>query len=199
MEIEAARVKELRTVTGAPMLDCREALRASGNDIEKAIIYLREKGLASAQKKMSRATNEGKIVSYIHPGDKIGVLLEVNCETDFVAKSPEFIMFTKDLAMHIAAASPRYLRREDVPAQMLEQERKILRTQAQNLNKPEKVMEKIVEGRLEKFYAEFCFLEQPFVKDDKMTIQDVIKGVIAKFGENVSVSRFSRFQLGESN
>ena len=199
MEIDARRVKELRNLTGAPMLDCREALRAGGNDIEKAVVYLREKGIASAQKKMSRATKEGKVVSYIHPGDKIGVLIEINCETDFVAKSPEFVTFTKDLAMHIAAASPRYLKREDVPPQVLEQERQILKTQAQNLNKPEKVIEKIIEGRLEKFYSEVCFLEQPFVRDDKMTIQDVIKGVIAKFGENVSINRFCRFQLGESN
>ncbi len=199
MEIDARRVKELRNLTGAPMLDCREALRAGGNDIEKAVVYLREKGIASAQKKMSRATKEGKVVSYIHPGDKIGVLIEINCETDFVAKSPEFVTFTKDLAMHIAAASPRYLKREDVPPQVLEQERQILKTQAQNLNKPEKVIEKIIEGRLDKFYSEVCFLEQPFVRDDKMTIQDVIKGVIAKFGENVSINRFCRFQLGESN
>ncbi|MCX5895183.1 MAG: translation elongation factor Ts [Proteobacteria bacterium] len=199
MEIDAGRVKELRNLTGAPMLDCREALRAGGNDIEKAVVYLREKGIALAQKKMSRATKEGKIVSYIHPGDKIGVLIEINCETDFVAKSPEFVTFTKDLAMHIAAASPRYLKREDVPPEVLEQEHQILKTQAHNLNKPEKVIEKIIEGRLEKFYSEVCFLEQPFVKDDKMTIQDVIKGVIAKFGENVSINRFCRFQLGESN
>ncbi|MCX5903598.1 MAG: elongation factor Ts [Proteobacteria bacterium] len=166
MEIDAARVKELRNQTGAPMLDCRDALRSSANDIEKAIIYLREKGIASAQKKMSRETKEGKIVSYIHPGDKIGVMVEVNCETDFVAE-------------------------------LLEQERQILKAQAQNLNKPEKVMEKIIEGRLDKFYADVCFLEQPFVKDDKMSIKDYIKSAIAKFGENVSVSRFCRFQLGE--
>ena len=197
MEIDAARVKELRNQTGAPMLDCRDALRSSANDIEKAIIYLREKGIASAQKKMSRETKEGKIVSYIHPGDKIGVMVEVNCETDFVAKSPDFVAFTKDLAMHIAAASPRFLQREDVPPELLEQERQILKTQAQNLNKPEKVMEKIIEGRLDKFYADVCFLEQPFVKDDKMSIRDYIKSAIAKFGENVSVSRFCRFQLGE--
>lgn len=199
MEIDASRVKELRSLTGAPILDCREALRSSGNDMDKAVIYLREKGIASAQKKMSRATNEGKVVAYVHPGDKIGVLLEVNCETDFVAKSPEFAVFAKDLAMHIAAASPRYVRREDVPADVLEQERRILRTQAQNLNKPENVMERIVEGRLEKFYSEVCLLDQPFVKDDKITVQELIKGIIAKFGENVSVSRFSRFQLGETN
>jgi elongation factor Ts len=197
MEIDAARVKELRTMTGAPMLDCREALRASANDIEKAIIYLREKGIASAQKKMSRETREGKIASYIHPGDKIGVMVEVNCETDFVAKSPDFAAFTRDLAMHVAAASPRYLQREDVPQEVLDQERQILKTQAQNLNKPEKVLEKIIEGRLEKFYSEACFLEQPFVKDDKLSIKDYIKSAIAKFGENVSVSRFCRFQLGE--
>jgi elongation factor Ts len=199
MEIDATRVKELRTMTGAPMLDCREALRASGNDLGKAVTYLREKGIASAQKKMSRETRDGKIASYIHPGDKIGVLVEINCETDFVAKSPDFIAFSKDLAMHIAAASPRYLRREDVPADVLENERRILKTQAQNLNKPENVVNKIVEGKLEKFYSEMCLLEQPFVKDDKVTIQELIKGVIAKFGENISINRFCRFQLGESN
>ncbi len=198
MEIDATRVKELRTMTGAPILDCREALRASGNDLDKAVIYLREKGISSAQKKMSRETREGKIVSYIHPGDKIGVLVEVNCETDFVAKSPDFGTFTRDLAMHVAAANPRYLRREDVPPEVLENERRILNIQVQNLNKPANVLNKIVDGKLEKFYSEVCLLEQPFVKDDKVTVQEFIKSVIAKFGENVSVARFCRFQLGEN-
>lgn len=197
MEIDAKRIKDLRNRTGAPILDCREALLATANDLEKAIIFLREKGIAAADKKMHRETLEGKVVAYIHPGDKIGVLLEVNCETDFVAKSTEFTTFTKDLAMHIAASNPRYLSREDVPQDVLEKERQIYRTQAQNLKKPANVIEKIVDGKMEKFFSEVCFLEQAFVKDDKVTIQELTKSIIAKFGENIGIHRFARFQLGE--
>lgn len=198
MAVGAKLVKELRDKTGAPMLDCREALQQSGEDIEKAIVYLREKGIASAGKKSGRATDDGRIVSYIHPGDKLGVLVEVNCETDFVAKGDEFGDFVRNIAMHIAAAAPRYLSKDDVPAAALDEERQIFRTQALNDGKPEKIVDKIVEGRLNKFYGEVCLLEQKFVKDDKLTIQDYIKSGIAKFGENISVARFARFQLGDS-
>jgi elongation factor Ts len=199
MEVDAKKIKDLRNRTGAPILDCREALQATESNIEKAIIYLREKGIASAEHKKHRATLEGKIVSYVHPGDKIGVLIEVNCETDFVARSEQFRSFTKDLAMHIAAANPKYLRREDIPERVLEEERQIYRTQAQNMGKPEKVIEKIVNGKLEKFYCEVCFLEQTFVRDDKISIQELIKSVIANFKENITVNRFARFQLGEGS
>jgi elongation factor Ts len=199
MEVDAKKIKDLRNRTGAPILDCREALQATESNIEKAIVYLREKGIASAEHKKHRATLEGKIVSYVHPGDKIGVLLEINCETDFVARSEQFRSFTKDLAMHIAAANPKYLRREDIPERVLEEERQIYRTQAQNMGKPEKVIEKIVNGKLEKFYCEVCFLEQTFVRDDKISIQELIKSVIANFKENITVNRFARFQLGEGS
>jgi len=198
MAVDAKAVKALRDKTGAPMLDCREALRETDCDIEKAIVYLREKGIASAGKKSGRATTDGKVISYIHPGDKLGVLVEIKCETDFVAKGTDFTEFAKDIAMHIAAASPRFLSKEDVSEDVLEAERQIYRTQAQNENKPEKIIDKIVEGKLGKFYAEECLLEQNFVKDDKVTIQDYIKSAIAKFGENISIGRFVRFKLGES-
>ncbi len=197
MAVDAKTVKVLRDKTGAPMLDCREALEKSGCDIEKAIVFLREKGIASASKKEGRATKDGKVVSYIHPGDKLGVLVEINCETDFVAKGPEFSEFTRDIAMHIAAASPRFLDTGDVPEDVLEAERAIYRTQAQNENKPENVVEKIIQGRIKKFYTEVCLLEQPFVKDDKVKIKDLLKSGIAKFGENISIARFVRFKLGE--
>ncbi len=198
MAVDAKTVKELRDKTGAGMMDCKEALEKCDCDLDKAVTYLREKGIASASKKSGRDTKDGKVVSYIHPGDKLGVIVEVNCETDFVAKGPEFGEFAKDIAMHIAAASPRYLAKEDVPEEVLEEERKILATQAQNENKPEKVIEKIVEGRINKFYQEACLLEQAYVKDDKVKIKDFVKSGIAKFGENISIGRFARFKLGES-
>jgi elongation factor Ts len=198
MSVDAKMVKELRDKTGAPILDCREALNATGGDMEKATVYLREKGIASASKKMDRAMKDGRIISYIHPGDKLGVLVEIFCETDFVSKGKEFCDFAKDIAMQIAAASPRYLSKEDVPETVLEQERQIYRVQAQGTNKPANVIDKIVQGKLEKFYTEVCLLEQCFVKDDKMTIRDLVKSGIAKFGENISIGRFSRFKLGES-
>jgi len=191
-------VKELREKTAAGMLDCREALNATNGDMEKAIVYLREKGIASASKKMDRALKDGRIFSYIHPGDKLGVLVEIFCETDFVAKGAEFTEFGKDIAMQIAAASPRYVSKEDVPESVLEQERQIYRVQAQGTNKPDNVIEKIVEGKLSKFYTEACLLDQPFVKDDKVAIRDFIKSGIAKFGENISIGRFARFKLGET-
>lgn len=198
MEVDAKTVKALRDKTGAPILDCREALRATDSHIEKAIIYLREKGIASASKKMGRDTKDGKVISYIHPGDKLGVLLEINCETDFVAKSEDFSDFAKDIAMHIAALSPRYLSKEYVPEDVLEAERQIYRTQAQNENKPDKIIDKIIEGKLGKFYTEECLLEQKFVKDDTITVKDFVKSAIAKFGENISIGRFVRFKLGET-
>ena len=198
MEVDAKIVKVLRDKTGAPMLDCREALRATDSNIEKAIIYLREKGIASASRKIGRDTKDGKVISYIHPGDKLGVLLEINCETDFVAKSDGFSDFAKDIAMHIAALSPRYLSKEYVPEDVLEAERQIYRTQAQNENKPDKIIDKIIEGKLGKFYTEECLLEQKFVKDDTITVHDFVKSAIAKFGENISIRRFVRFKLGET-
>ncbi|MEI6126139.1 MAG: translation elongation factor Ts [Pseudomonadota bacterium] len=198
MAVDAKMVKELREKTAAGMLDCREALNATNGDMEKAIVYLREKGIASASKKMDRALKDGRIFSYIHPGDKLGVLVEIFCETDFVAKGAEFTEFGKDIAMQIAAASPRYVSKEDVPESVLEQERQIYRVQAQGTNKPDNVIEKIVEGKLSKFYTEACLLDQPFVKDDKVAIRDFIKSGIAKFGENISIGRFARFKLGET-
>jgi len=197
MDVDAKTVKTLRDKTGAGMMDCKKALAETGGDMEKAILYLREKGIASASKKSGRATKEGRIVSYIHPGDKLGVLLEINCETDFVARGEQFIEFTRDIAMHIAAAAPRYLAREDIPADVLEQERSIYRTQALNDGKPANIVDKIVEGRVSKFAAEVCLLDQPFVKDDKVKISDFIKNGIATFGENISIARFVRFNLGE--
>lgn len=197
MSVDAKTVKTLRDRTGAGMMDCKKALAETGGDMEKAVIYLREKGIASAAKKSGRATREGRIVSYIHPGDKLGVMLEVNCETDFVAKGEQFIEFTRDIAMHIAAAAPRYLSKDEIPEDVLEQERTIYRTQALNDGKPANIVDKIVEGRISKFAAEVCLLEQQFVKDDKVTISDFIKSGIATFGENISIARFARFKLGE--
>jgi elongation factor Ts len=197
MSVDAKTVKTLRDKTGAGMMDCKKALAETGGDMEKAIIYLREKGIASASKKSGRATKEGRITSYLHPGDKLGVMLEVNCETDFVAKGEQFIEFTRDIALHIAAAAPSYLSRDDIPGDVLEQERSIYRTQALNDGKPENIVDKIVDGRISKFAAEVCLLDQPFVKDDKIKISDFIKNGIATFGENISIARFARFKVGE--
>ena len=197
MSVDAKTVKTLRDKTGAGMMDCKKALTETGGDMEKAIIYLREKGIASASKKSGRATKEGRIISYIHPGDKLGVLLEVSCETDFVARGEKFIEFVRDIAMHIAAAAPSYLTKDEIPGDVLEQERSIYRTQALNDGKPEKIVDKIVEGRVSKYAAEVCLLDQPFVKDDKIKISDFIKNGIATFGENISIARFVRFKLGE--
>jgi len=197
MSVDAKTVKTLREKTGAGMMDCKKALAETGGDMEKAILYLREKGIASASKKSGRATREGRIISYIHPGDKLGVMLEVNCETDFVAKGEQFIEFTRDIALHIAAAAPSYLSRDDIPGDVLEQERSIYRTQALNDGKPENIVDKIVDGRISKFAAEVCLLDQPFVKDDKIKISDFIKNGIATFGENISIARFARFKVGE--
>ncbi|MBI3596813.1 MAG: translation elongation factor Ts [Nitrospirae bacterium] len=197
MSIDATLVKDLREKTGAGILDCQKALTQSGGDVARAIDFLRQKGLATAQKKAGRATNDGLIVSYIHAGNKLGVLLEVNCETDFVAKTDDFQELARGLAMHIAAADPRYLKREEIPSAVLEKEKEIFLAQAKESGKPAAVLDKIVAGRLEKFYAEVCLLEQPFVKDPSITIKDLLGQKIAKFGENISIRRFTRFRLGE--
>lgn len=196
-EITAALVKELRERTGAGMMDCKKALAATEGDMDKAIDFLREKGLAAAAKKAGRIAAEGLVESYIHGGGRIGVLVEVNCETDFVAKTDAFKSLVKDIAMHIAAANPSYLRREEVPAAELEHEKMVLSEQARNEGKSEKIIEKMVTGRIEKYYKEVCLLEQPFVKDPDKTISDLITESIAKIGENIAIRRFTRYQLGE--
>ena len=196
-EITAALVKELRERTGAGMMDCKKALAATEGDMDKAIDFLREKGLAAAAKKAGRIAAEGLVESYIHGRGRIGVLVEVNCETDFVAKTDAFKSLVKDIAMHIAAANPSYLRREEVPAAELEHEKMVLSEQARNEGKPEKIIEKMVTGRIEKYYKEVCLLEQPFVKDPDKTISDLITESIAKIGENIAIRRFIRYQLGE--
>lgn len=196
-EITAALVKELRERTGAGMMDCKKALSATDGDLEKAIDFLREKGLAAAAKKAGRVAAEGLVEAYIHGGGRIGVLVEVNCETDFVAKTDAFKELVKDIAMHIAATNPSYLKREEVPTAELEHEQAVLAEQARNEGKPEKIIEKMVAGRIEKYYKEVCLMEQPFVKDPDKTISDLITESIAKIGENISIRRFTRFQLGE--
>ncbi len=196
MTVTADMVKRLREQTGVGMMDCKKALMESNGDFDKAVEVLRKKGLAAAEKKAGRKASEGLVASYIHM-DKIGVLIEVNCETDFVARTDDFRLFVKDVAMHIAAASPRYLSREDIPQDVIERERKIYREQIKD--KPEHVVEKIVEGKLEKFYTENCLLDQVFVKDadQKKKIRDIVTEMVAKLGENIVVRRFTRYQLGE--
>nr|WP_211204622.1 translation elongation factor Ts [Ammonifex degensii] len=193
----AKLVKELRERTGAGMMDCKKALMETGGDIEKAIIYLREKGLAAAAKRAGRVAAEGVITAYIHPGNRVGVLVEVNCETDFVARTEEFRQFAHDIALQIAAAKPEYVAREDVPSEVIEREKEILRAQARNEGKPEHVIEKMVEGRLEKFFKEVCLLEQPFIKNPEITVRDLLNELIAKIGENIVIRRFTRYELGE--
>jgi elongation factor Ts len=190
-------VKDLREKTGAGMMDCKKALAESGGNFEKAVDYLRQKGLATAARRAGRVASEGQIGSYVHAGGKIGVMVEVNCETDFVAKTDDFQAFAKDIAMHIAASSPFYIQRENVPPEVLEREREIYRAQAREAGKPEKIMERIVEGKLEKFYSEVCLLEQPFIKESDRTVQDLLNGLIGKLGEKVEIRRFLRFQVGE--
>jgi elongation factor Ts len=190
-------VKELRQKTGAGMLDCKKALEASNDDIEKAIEFLREKGLAAASKKADRVAAEGIVESYIHMGGKIGVLVEVNCETDFVAKTDDFKNMVRDIAMHIAATNPQFLSQDEVPSDFIEKEKAILTAQALNEGKPEKIVEKMVEGRIKKYYQEICLLDQPFVKDPDKTIQDMVNEKISKIGENIKIRRFARFQMGE--
>ena len=199
MAVSASDVKDLREQTGAGMMDCKKALTESGGDLEKAVDILRKKGLSAAAKKADRIASEGMVNSYIHAGGKIGVLLEVNCETDFVAKTDEFQDLVKDICMHIAAASPRYVRREEVPAAELDREKEIYRDQARMSGKPENILDKIIDGKLEKFYSDICLLDQVFVKDPdgKLKIKDLVTAKVAKMGENISIRRFSRFQLGE--
>jgi len=196
-EITATMVKELRERSGAGMMDCKKALVATEGELEKAIDFLREKGLASAAKKSGRITAEGLVESYIHAGGRIGVLVEVNCETDFVAKTDEFKELVKDIAMQIAAARPEYVGREEVPESMVAKEKEIFSAQAVNEGKPEKIIEKMVEGRIEKFYKEICLLEQSFIKDPDKSIKQLVTEKIAKIGENISVRRFARYELGE--
>jgi len=197
MEVTTDMVKELRAKTGAGVLDCKNALKESEGDMEKAIKLLREQGKAKADKKSTRTAREGLIYTYIHPPGKLGVLLEMNCETDFVARNEEFQSLCKDVAMHIAAAAPRYVTRNEIPAEVLVCEREIYTNQAKNEDKPEKIIDKIVEGRIEKFYEEVCCIEQPFVKDPNITVGDLIKEKIAKTGENIVLRRFARFVVGE--
>lgn len=197
MEIGAALVRELREKTGAGMMDCKKALLESAGDMEKAVDYLRQKGLALASRKESRAAAEGLVGSYIHGGGKIGVLVELNCQTDFVARTPDFQGLLKDVAMQIAAANPRYIRREDVPEDELNRERQIYHQQAIESGKPEKIVGKIVDGKMERFYSEVCLLEQEFIKDPDRQVGDLIKEVVARLGENVQVKRFTRYHIGE--
>jgi elongation factor Ts len=197
MDIASDLVKELRQRTGAGMMDCKAALQESKGNMEAAIDFLRRKGLSAAAKKAGRIATEGLVTSYIHAGGKLGVLVEINCETDFVARTEDFQGFTKNIAMQIAAANPQYIRREEVPSEILERERTIYRTQAQEGGKPEKVIEKIVDGKLERFFSEICLLEQTYIKDSEKTTKEVLDEMIAKLGENIAIRRFTRFQLGE--
>jgi len=197
MEISAAQVKELRESTGAGVLDCRKALQENNGDFDKAVAFLREKGLAAAAKKVGREAREGAVELYSHGGGRVGVMVEVNCETDFVARTEQFRAFAHDLALQVAAANPRYLDLADVPAEVVEGEKTIARNRAIQEGKPEKVLDKIVEGRMEKFYQEVCLMQQPFVKDESLTITDLLKQTVATIGENVIIRRFARWELGE--
>ena len=197
MKITAEQVKQLRGQTGAPMMECKKALEEAKGKLADAFIVLRKRGQAAAAKRAGRATKEGIVGSYIHAGGKIGVIVELNCETDFVARTPEFKDLSHDLAMHIAAADPRFLQKEDVSGEALEKEREVIRAQAESSGKPPAVVDRIVEGRLSKFYEEVCLYEQHFVRDPAQTIGELIRSKVAKFGENINVSRFSRFKIGE--
>jgi len=196
-DITAALVKELREKTGAGMMDCKNALVEAQGDMDKAGDLLRKKGIARASKKASRAVNEGRIEAYIHPGSKIGVLVEINCETDFVAKTDEFKTFSRNVAMQIAASSPVYGKRDGVDQETIDREMDIYREQAKSQGKPENIIEKIATGKLDKFYSEICLMEQPFVKDADITIENLVTETITKLGENISIRRFSRFKIGE--
>ena len=195
--ISASSVKELREMTGAGIMDCKKALQEADGNKEKAIDILREKGISAAAKKADRIAAEGIVESYIHMGGKIGVLVEVNCETDFVAKTPEFKSFVRDIAMHVAATNPQYLSKEDVPEKDIAKEKEILRAQALSEGKPEKIVDRMVEGRLGKYFREICLLEQAFVKDPDKTIQDIVNEQIARIGENIRIRRFVRYEMGE--
>jgi len=198
VNISATQVKELRERTGAPMMDCKQALTESKGDMDQAVIILRKRGAAVAQKKAARVTSEGSVASYIHAGGKIGVLVEVNCESDFVARTDDFKELVHDIAMHIAASDPKFVRKEDVTPEAYEREKDIYRSQAAATGKPPQVVEKIVEGKMGKFYEEVCLYEQPFIKDQTMSISQLIASKIGKLGENISVRRFARFKVGDA-
>jgi elongation factor Ts len=195
--VSAAQVKELRERSGAPMMDCKNALTETKGNIEEALVWLRKKGLSTAAKKAARVTSEGSVASYIHAGGKIGVLVEVNCESDFVARTDDFKDLIKDIAMHIAAADPKFVRKEDVTPEAYEKEKEIYRAQAAATGKPAQVVEKIVEGKMTKFYEEVCLLDQPFVKEPGITVHQLIASKVGKLGENISVRRFARFKVGD--
>jgi elongation factor Ts len=197
VNISAAQVKDLREKTGAPMMDCKQALSEAKGDVEQAIVLLRKKGVASAAKKATRVTSEGAVASYIHAGGKIGVLVEVNCESDFVARTDDFKQLVHDIAMHIAASDPKFVRKEDVTPEAYEREKDIYRAQVATTGKPPNVIEKIVDGKMEKFYEEVCLYEQPFIKEQTITISQLIASKIGKLGENISVRRFARFKVGD--
>jgi elongation factor Ts len=199
MEITAEQVRALREKTGVGLMDCKEALKATDGNMDKAVDYLREKGLAKLAKRSARAATEGLVSSYIHTGGKVGTMVEVNCETDFVAKTDDFQAFVKDVAMQITAANPTYIAREDIPDEVKEKEKEIYRNQAKESGKPEKILDKIAEGKLEKFFQEVCLLEQPFIKDPDVTIKKLLEGLVTKLGEKIIVRRFVRFQLGETS
>ena len=198
MEISADLVKKLREKTGVGLMDCKDALRAAGGDMDKAVDYLREKGLAKIQKRSGRATTEGTIASYIHTGGKVGAVAEVNCESDFVARTADFQAFAKDIVMQITASNPIYVKREDVPDEVMEKEKIIYRKQALEQGKPEKIVDRIAEGKLEKFYQEVCLMEQPFIKNPDITVKGLLEEVVSKLGENIVIRRFVRLQLGET-
>lgn len=195
--ITAGMVKELREKTGAGMMDCKKALEETGGDLEKAVEYLRLKGLAAAARKAGRVARDGIVDAYVHPGGRIGVLVEVNCETDFVARNEEFRSFVHDVAMQVAAANPSYVRREDVPAEVVAREKEILKGQALQEGKPEHIAERIVQGRLEKFFNQSCLLEQPFIKDPDITVMELMNRLMARIGEKIEVRRFVRYEMGE--
>ncbi|MEE2986328.1 MAG: translation elongation factor Ts [Nitrospinota bacterium] len=197
MEISAAMVKGLRTRSGAGIMECKQALKETSGDIEEAITFLRKKGLAKANKKAGRETGDGAIGSYVHPGNKIGVMVEINCETDFVANTPDFQELVKDIAMHIAASRPRFVKREDVTQDILDKEKEIFADQARESGKPEKIIDKIVTGKMDKFYEENCLLEQSFVKDTNISIQELIQQKIAILGENIMVGAFTRYEISK--
>jgi elongation factor Ts len=198
MDITAAMVKKLRDATGAGMMECKAALTEAKGDMEEATTILRKRGLAQATKKAGRSTNEGLIGSYIHMGGKIGVLVEVNCESDFVARTDDFQNLAREIAMHVAAASPQYVRREDVPPDVLDRERSIYRGQMEGQKKPPQVIDKIVEGKLNSFYEQVCLLDQPSIRDPKVSIGQTVQAAVAKLGENITIARFVRFKLGET-
>ncbi|HVO65754.1 MAG TPA: translation elongation factor Ts [Syntrophales bacterium] len=197
MSITSAMVKELRDKTGAGIMDCKEALNVSIGDFEKAIDYLRKKGMSAATKRSSKAAKDGVIAAYIHMGGRIGVLVEVNCETDFVAKTDDFQLLAKDLTMHVAAANPLYVKPEDIPPDIIDREKEIYKSQAMAEKKPEKIWDKIIDGKLKKYYEDVCLLNQKFIKDTDITVETLLNNMIAKTGENIVIRRFVRFQLGE--